>query len=83
MSSLEKPEKFDFVIEAKACSVELTQTVLTYCNIMAIEYFFIMCNVIAKKGKPPMAHLIQKISLTSTTNLEDLADTPAQNRKSG
>lgn len=80
-----KPEKYDFVIEAKACSVELSQTVidqtLTYCNNMAIEYFFItnskewhLYNVISKKGRPPIAHLVQKLSLTSTTNLEDLAD---------
>jgi hypothetical protein len=80
-----KPEKFDFVIEAKACYVELSQTVidqtLTYCNNLAIEHFFItnarewhLYSVISKKGKPPIANLIHKLSLSSTTNLDDLAE---------
>ncbi len=81
-----KQDKFDFVIEAKACSVELSQTVidqtLTYCNNMAIEYFMItnarewqLYYIQSKKGKVPTAQLIHRISLTSTTNVEDLAET--------
>lgn len=80
-----KADKFDFVIEAKACYVELSQTVidqtLTYCNNLAIEHFFItnarewqLYSVISKKGKPPVANLIHKVVFNNTANLENLAE---------
>ena len=79
-----KPDRYDFVIEAKACSVELNQSVidqtLTYCLTSGLDYF-IITNAqkwqlfrVKRQGKVPTANLIHEVSLSSTTNIDMLAE---------
>jgi hypothetical protein len=79
-----KPERFDFVIEAKACSVELNQIVidqtLSYCLTMALDYF-ILTNAskwqlykVKRQGKSPCAIKIHEVVLSMTSNIEELAE---------
>ena len=79
-----KPDKFDFVIEAKACHVELNQIVvdqtMSYCLTMGLE-FFVLTNAqkwqlyqIHKQGKSPVTSKILELHLNSAQNIEELVE---------
>lgn len=79
-----KPERFDFVIEAKAVNVELNQIVvdqtLTYCLTSGVDYF-VLTNAykwqlfkVKRQGKTPSAIRIHEVILNVKTNMEDLAE---------
>lgn len=79
-----KPEKFDFVIEAKACYVELNQMVvdqtMSYCLTMGLDYF-VLTNAyrwqlykVKRQGKTPVAIKIHEVQLNMTSNADELAE---------
>lgn len=78
-----KPDRFDFVVEAKACSVELNQVVidqtLKYCLTAALD-FFVITNAHkwqlfrVKRQGTPTATKIHEVNLVSSTNIESLAE---------
>ncbi len=79
-----KPDKFDFVIEAKACHGELNQIVvdqtMAYCLTMGLE-FFILTNAqkwqlykVYKQGKSPLTIKIHEAHLNNSQNVEDLVE---------
>lgn len=79
-----KPEKLDFIIEAKACYVELNQMVidqtLPYCITAGVDYFFLTNAVkwqmfkVVRQGKIPVAVKIHEVTFGTTTNYEELAE---------
>lgn len=78
-----RPDRFDFVVEAKACSVELNQVVidqtLKYCLTAALD-FFVITNAQkwqlfrVKRQGTPTATKIHEVNLVSSTNIESLAE---------
>lgn len=79
-----KAEKLDFIIEAKACYVELNQAVidqtLPYCISTGVDYFFLTNAVkwqmfkVVRQGKIPVAIKIHEVIFSATTNYEELAE---------
>lgn len=78
-----KKDQFDFIVEAKAVSVELsTQAVdqtLSYCLTTGVDYF-LLTNVvkwelykISRKGKSPTVTLIHEVNLGTSNDHEALA----------
>lgn len=79
-----KADKLDFIIEAKACHVELNQMVidqtLPYCISTGVDYFFLTNAVkwqmfkVVRQGKIPTAIKIHEVVFTNATNYEELAE---------
>ncbi len=79
-----KPDKYDFVIEAKAVNVELNQSVidqtLSYCLTMGLDYFMLtnayrwQLYKITKQGKTPIAVKIHEVVLSMTADVSELAE---------
>ena len=79
-----KPDRIDFVIEAKACSVELNQLVvdqtMSYCLTLGLDYF-VLTNAlkwqlykVKRQGKSPSSIKIHEVTLSMTSNIEELAE---------
>lgn len=79
-----KKDKFDFVIEAKAVHVELTQhhidQTLSYCLAKGLDYFFLtnalkwqMYKVKRSKSKPE-AIILHEVNFSTSNSFESLAE---------
>lgn len=79
-----KVDKLDFIIEAKACHIELNQMVidqtLPYCISTGVDYFFLTNAVkwqlfkVSRQGKIPTAIKIHEVVFNNTLDLEELAE---------
>jgi hypothetical protein len=79
-----KPGKYDCVIEAKACHVDLNQGVidqtLTYCLTSSVDYF-ILTNAqkwqlfkVKRSGKTPSAIKLHEVTFGTLTNYDEIAE---------
>jgi predicted type IV restriction endonuclease len=79
-----KVDKLDFIIEAKACHVDLNQMAidqtLPYCISTGVDYFFLTNTVkwqmfkVSRQGKIPAAIKIHEVVFNNTLDIEELAE---------
>ncbi|MDD4974111.1 MAG: type I restriction enzyme HsdR N-terminal domain-containing protein [Bacteriovorax sp.] len=79
-----KADKLDFIIEAKACHIELNQMVidqtLPYCISTGVDYFFLTNAVkwqmfkVSRQGKIPTAIKIHEVVFNTGVDYEELAE---------